>query len=99
MKIFNKYIRRFVVNTAHADGQFAHHGLSVTVLDGNLAPTVVGRKMGYYDKTTGKPCRRTTGNTEWKTSTRRIEVGKDWLFENLPENLRAELFCELAGIE
>jgi hypothetical protein len=28
-----------------------------------------------------------------------VSVGKDWLFENLPEDLRVELFCELAGIE
>jgi hypothetical protein len=100
MIIFHRDICGIIVETARDRGYDVHYAMNIALIDGNLAPTLAGQRTGFYDKRTSEPTSNTSAfYSVWGTTTCRIEVGKDWLFENLPENLRTELFCNLAGIK
>jgi hypothetical protein len=99
----NKKIKKFVRDWYSRHNLInVYSNIAIQVIDGASQPAKKGRS-GWYEisgrRVEYSVAKRAGKMAKYFPSTNRIEVGKDWLFENLPENLRIDLFCELAGIE
>jgi hypothetical protein len=79
----NKQLRQYIRRLANSVGK----SYRIVLVDGGMSPCRMGRS-GYNVPTRGKPVVAWPStyygrSYYWAHSTRRIEVGSDWLFEEL----------------
>ena len=96
-----KYIWQKIRHEAakEASFNFQYWSCPVHIVEGNQLPQVAGEHARYIDRQ-GNTVRRTNSNFRRLTyikSSVRIQVGKEWLFDNLTDEEIAEIIADKLG--